>query len=290
MALLDGDSSGTKKQQQQPQKRQQRHSRNYKTFKVRVLVLLFIFLALYVGLEVSYGGFLLSYAVEGPPAIDKDHAAFLTSVFWGAFAVGRLLAIPISKFMSPGLQIISDLLLTAISAMGLVISGRKISSILWVCSATLGLGMASIFPSAVNWVEQYVVMTGKSTAILVVAAATGEMAVPIIVGSLFSSTGPICLMYTVLVISLAVVVIFLLLLRLSIGRSTQRRGVDVDAASVAASGFLSDMDTLDGDENQAGSSPSLFQLGKERKQKMNGKNKKVTFQLTDNAKYTRLDG
>ena len=54
--------------------------------------------------------------------------------------MGRLLAIPLSRALSPAILLLGDIFLTAVSAMGLIISGRKIPSILWVCSATLGLG------------------------------------------------------------------------------------------------------------------------------------------------------
>ena len=73
MALLDGDPyPSTKRQKQQQQRRRERHkSKHEKTFKIRILVLLFVFFALYVGLEVTYGGFILTYAVRGPPKMDK---------------------------------------------------------------------------------------------------------------------------------------------------------------------------------------------------------------------------
>ena len=73
MALLDGDPYPSRKRQQQQQQQQKRRKskREEKAFKVRVLVLLFIFFALYVGMEVTYGGFILTYAVKGPPQMDK---------------------------------------------------------------------------------------------------------------------------------------------------------------------------------------------------------------------------
>ena len=71
MALLDGDPYPSRKRQQQQQQQKRRKSKREKAFKVRVLVLLFIFFALYVGMEVTYGGFILTYAVKGPPQMDK---------------------------------------------------------------------------------------------------------------------------------------------------------------------------------------------------------------------------
>lgn len=261
MALLDGDPrASSRRPPNNPKRRRDHKSKHEKAFKIRALVLLFVFFALYVGMEVTYGGFLLTYAVRGPPKMNKDRGAFLTSVLWGSFSVGRLLAIPLSRALSPAVLLLGDVFITCVSAMGLIISGRKIPSILWVCSATLGLGMSSIFASGVNWAEQYISLTGKSTAVFVVAAATGEMAVPIVVGQLFDTKGPLSLMYVVLGVALASGVVFLLLLRLVIGRKPIRRlgahpeGNGVSGATTAGkveddeetSGFLTDMETLDG--------------------------------------------
>ena len=78
--------------------------------------------------------------------------------------------------------------------------------------------MSSIFASGVNWAEQYISLTGKSTAVLVVAEGVGEMVLPIIVGQLFETKGPLSLTYVVLAVSISCAVVFLLLLRLTIGR------------------------------------------------------------------------
>ena len=123
--------------------------------------------------------------------------------------------------------------------------------------------MSSIFASGINWAEQYISLSGKTTAVLVVAAASGEMLVPIVVGQLFDAKGAISLMYVLLGVAVAVLVIFLLLLRLAIGRKpVGRRRREAGAAGGGGfgggggrmngaadgdlSGFLTDMETLDG--------------------------------------------
>ena len=70
MALLDGEPYPKPKNRTQKRRREHK-SKHEKAFKIRVLVLLFVFFALYVGMEVTYGGFILTYAVRGPPKMDK---------------------------------------------------------------------------------------------------------------------------------------------------------------------------------------------------------------------------
>ena len=186
--------------------------------------------------------------------------------------------------------------------------------------------MSSIFASGVNWAEQYISLTGKSTAVFVVAAATGEMVVPIVVGQLFDTKGPISLMYVVLGVAVTSAIVFLLLLRLVIGRKPMKRlegrsggsGSGCSSGSGGkgnagqdgeeASGFLTDMETLDGpidldDDDEDGDlggrrrddrQTSFFEklrsnnasLGKQEQRKR----KRVTFKLNDknHHEYSKL--
>ncbi len=48
----------------------------------------FLFLMVYVGAEVSAGGYLYSYAVVEDLA-SETAAAYLTSLFWGALTLGK---------------------------------------------------------------------------------------------------------------------------------------------------------------------------------------------------------
>ncbi|PWH13375.1 MAG: hypothetical protein DDG58_14225, partial [Ardenticatenia bacterium] len=71
---------------------------------VALIVLLFI---LYVGTEFAMGGWLYSYAVAMKLA-DTVSAAYLTSVFWGAFTFARLLGVPISMHIRPRYILLGD--------------------------------------------------------------------------------------------------------------------------------------------------------------------------------------
>ena len=185
------------------------------------------------------------------------------------------------------------------------------------------LGMSSIFASGVNWAEQYISLTGKSTAVLVVAAATGEMVVPIVVGQLFDKKGPISLMYVVLVVAICTGIIFLLLLRLAIGRKpinqhqessrcgeggSGRGSGGSNSMECETSGFLTDMETLDGgltiDDEDNGDLGARSRNRNEQtsffdKLRSSNRNnshrpirpsngKRVTFNLNDQHEYRKL--
>eukprot|EP00042_Codosiga_hollandica_P045391 m.461044 g.461044 ORF g.461044 m.461044 type:complete len:138 (-) comp57015_c1_seq57:1927-2340(-) len=82
-----------------------------------IICLAFLLLFLSCGVEVSYGGYVLTYAVKSDDVhFSKDDAAWLTSVYWGAFALGRMLAIGLAVKMRPGHILLCNALGTGIAA------------------------------------------------------------------------------------------------------------------------------------------------------------------------------
>lgn len=188
------------------------------SFRIQMLVLLFIFYFLYVGAEVTYGSLVSRFAVKEFDW-DKRKAAMVASVFWGSFAAGRLLAVFLAKCFNPTPMLIVDLVLTTASLAGLsliksipAIESFISSEVLfWILSSTLGFGLSSIFPTGISWVERYMKVTGKATAVFVVGSALGEMVVPLLTAFLFAKK-PIYLMYTLLVASFLSVVVYIVML------------------------------------------------------------------------------
>eukprot|EP00053_Salpingoeca_punica_P009985 m.89932 g.89932 ORF g.89932 m.89932 type:complete len:535 (-) comp15242_c0_seq2:315-1919(-) len=167
-------------------------------YRTMVLLLACTFLCVYVGLEVSYGGYLFSYAVKYCPIqLEESKAAYLTSVYWGFFALFRLVAVGLAMKCHPIVITIADLLGTILSS-GLMLILHKSETMLWIGTAMFGASMSSIFPSAYHLVEEYIDVSGKAASIIVVGAATGEMALPLFTGYMFdSSYGPVSMLYIV---------------------------------------------------------------------------------------------
>jgi FHS family Na+ dependent glucose MFS transporter 1 len=142
---------------------------------------------MYVGAETGYGGFLIIFATRGPCKMSEAEGQYLTAVYWGSLAVGRVIAIPLSLKLKPSAQLLADLLLCTIGVTlllaGLVVkTGGSNSGFLWAGSAVYGLGMASVFPSAFMQAESLVDLTGRVASVLIVGSATGEMILPLALG------------------------------------------------------------------------------------------------------------
>ena len=215
-----------------------------KGFRVQILILLFMFYFLYVGMEVTYGGLIMTFSVK---YLDwtKAEGTMLTSVFWGAFAVGRGLAIFLAKCVSPVIMLIADLVISCLALGGLVMALDSNHYILWFCTAMLGVGMASIFPTGITWAERYMYITGKATAVFVVGSALGEMALPALTGFLFQSSGPMWLLYIMLGSGILSAVLYIIMQNLASNKGERYERLSRRTSSM--NGITPDGDTNDVD-------------------------------------------
>ena len=154
----------------------------------RLVALIVLFFFLYTGAEVAFGGWIYSYAVGlrlGSHAV----AAYLTSAFWGALTVGRLLAVPVALRFPPRSVLLADCVGCLVSfAILLVGSHSLVATFVGTCG--VGLSMASIFPAALSLAQARMRITGRVTGWFFVGASGGGMTLPWFIGQFFDAVGP----------------------------------------------------------------------------------------------------
>ncbi len=172
-----------------------------------LIFLIMVFYFLYVGAEIGFGGWVFTYLVtlglSGEAA-----AAYLTSAFWGALTVGRLLAIPIAARFRP-YQILLANLIGCLVFTGVIMLWPGSLNAVWVGAIGLGLSMASIFPTMLTFAEGRMEITGRVTGWFFVGASLGGMFLPWFIGQLFESAGPGTMLYAILIDLVFAVLIFL---------------------------------------------------------------------------------
>ncbi|KAK3608533.1 hypothetical protein CHS0354_010392 [Potamilus streckersoni] len=178
--------------------------------RIFLLTLLFIFFFSYVGMEVTYGGLITTFAVEFNHW-SKDRGTMVTAVFWGALATGRGFSIFISKYFHPPCMLVIDLVLMIFGSLVLCTALYAYEPLLWIGTLILGLGMSSVFPTGISWAESRMHLTGKATAVFIVGSALGEMVIPATTGYLYDRYDCIKLMQVMLVLSIFSTVIFIVL-------------------------------------------------------------------------------
>jgi FHS family Na+ dependent glucose MFS transporter 1 len=158
-----------------------------------------------------FGGWIYTYVVE-LDITNEIIAAYLTSIFWGAFTLGRLISIPIAVRFKPNAILAGDLVGCLLS-IGLVLLFPYSITAIWVGAAGFGLSAASLFPTTVSLVGRRVDITGKITSRFVIGSSLGAMIPPWIVGQLYEAVGAQSVLFSILVTLLAGILVFIFVMR-----------------------------------------------------------------------------
>lgn len=175
-----------------------------------IMSMMFLFFLAYIGMETTFGGLLMTFTVNFM-GWTKDKGAIVTAIFWGSLAAGRGFSIFIANCFRPTCMLSVDISLMLVGSVLLSFGISYHSSVLWIGTLTLGFGMSSMFPTAVSWVDQHFKMTGKSTAILVMGSAMGQMVVPVTTGYFYEYYLKMSLMYACLSLSVLLSILFVLM-------------------------------------------------------------------------------
>lgn len=155
----------------------------------RMLPVICALFFIYVGTEVSFGGWLASYAHRMNGAAGQHSFwAVTTSFFWGALLVGRAFAPLALKFHRE--TAVAGGGLTLALAGGLTIVAAHDMTLLIPGAILAGLGMASIFPVSVSLLPRWFKESAASSSSFVFASGNiGGAVLPWLVGVVSTHTG-----------------------------------------------------------------------------------------------------
>jgi FHS family Na+ dependent glucose MFS transporter 1 len=176
------------------------------------LFLLFVlFFVFAVGLELGFGNWIYTFSTRLHLASETG-AAYLTSAFWGAFTVGRLLGIGISSRLRPQIILLTDLA-GSLVAFAILLLWPASSLALWAGTIVMGLSIASVFATGMAFAEQRLSLTGVLTGWILVGGGIGGMVFPWLIGQLFERIGPRITMPVLLANNLIAFALLLALIR-----------------------------------------------------------------------------
>jgi FHS family Na+ dependent glucose MFS transporter 1 len=175
-----------------------------------MIVFMAAFFFLYVGAESSFGGLVFTYA-RTLSLSSEVGAAYLTSGYWGALMVGRLLSIPLAARVRPRYILFANLIGALLSLTLLVLFPGSLT-MLWVGSIGLGFFFSSTFPTILLWADRNIALTGQLTGRFFMGASLGAMTIPWLIGLFIENIGARAMMFTLLGdIGLGLIVFLLLL-------------------------------------------------------------------------------
>ncbi|XP_032477626.1 major facilitator superfamily domain-containing protein 4A isoform X3 [Phocoena sinus] len=155
-------------------------------FAIHITAALVLFMT--DGLTGAYSAFVYSYAVEKPLSVGHKVAGYLPSLFWGFITLGRLISIPISSRVKPATMVFVNVVGVVVTFLVLLVFSYNVV-FLFVGTASLGLFLSSTFPSMLAYTEDILQYKGCATTVLVTGAGVGEMALQMLVGSIFQARG-----------------------------------------------------------------------------------------------------
>ena len=154
-----------------------------------------LFLFFYVGAEVSFSGWLYTYAVT-LKLVNAAGAAYVTSAFWLAFTIGRLISIPVAVRFTPK-QVLPLASCGCLAILALVIILHSSVGLLWLLAIGLGFCMAPIWPTGFTLAGQSINMTGRISGVVLVGDSLGGMVLPWLAGQVIGTAGAQVIIYLV---------------------------------------------------------------------------------------------
>jgi FHS family Na+ dependent glucose MFS transporter 1 len=178
-----------------------------------ILIFSATLLFFYVGAEVGFGGWIYTYALELNLA-NETTAAYLSSAFWGAFSVGRLISIPLATRLRPRIMMNLNFVGCLLSAIIILLfPGSWV--VLWGGTLLMGIAMASIFPVTITLAERRMPISGQTAGWFFFGGGLGSMLMPWLIGQLFEPVGPLVTMYVILIALVLDFMVFIGMLRFS---------------------------------------------------------------------------
>ena len=183
-------------------------------FKIKFIIIGTFILFLYFGSILSFDSYLTTFCVESKLRMSQSRGALLSTVFWSAFIIARLIACFYAGAISDLKIIIVDLVGIVLSALPMSFFVEYHEWVIWLSIIVYGFFMASLGPAAISYTNMYIDVSGKIAAIYMLGAAVGETVAPFVIGKLFELE-PMVLMYTVTIISVMLIPLTVLCVKIA---------------------------------------------------------------------------
>ena len=181
--------------------------------RTTIIWVIAIFFFAFVGVEVGYGDWLSAYSIKAGLA-DQQAAILLSSTYWGAFTISRLISIPLATRIKPKKILLADVA-GSVLGLGMVFLFPDRSEILWLGTVILGFSVASLFPTMMTFAEGLLPMTGKVTSIFFVSGSVGSIFLPWLIGRSVEDLGPNFIIQVLFLTLLLAAAVFVVLMRVS---------------------------------------------------------------------------
>ncbi|XP_075218706.1 uncharacterized protein LOC142323231 [Lycorma delicatula] len=177
------------------------------------------FLFLCVGLQATITQLLSLYALKIRNTLPST-SDNLQNIFSTSFTSMRFASVFFAISFSPDTLLVINIVTFTCGTFILTSLGNKSNEALCTGCSMIGLGLATMVPTTILWIEQYIRVSNKITVVFVVGSTLGEMLLPFMVYKLMISDSDMFLYVTILVNILTSIT--LICLWLLMGKCTQK--------------------------------------------------------------------
>ena len=177
-----------------------------KAFKIIMLILQFLFYYLAIWCSFIIANFISTFVIKSLKWNAK-YGSIMASVYRISQWLGKIAAIPMSYFISPGKMVFVDLIFASFACVLLLFIPIVSENIIWIGTALAGFSLSSMLPYMFLWVSSCIQMTGSIAALQIVAASFGMMTAGPLAGYVFQEYSHIWLIYLCLISSVSGIII-----------------------------------------------------------------------------------
>ncbi|KAL3184156.1 hypothetical protein MRX96_032443 [Rhipicephalus microplus] len=178
---------------------------------VRFTRIVLAMMCLYIGMEVAFEGttsqMVATYAVKSRLHFSKALAARLESTYYLSFAASRLTASLVTIKLPIFWVLVSVQVILIPTVVTLAVLGSSSSTVLWICTALLGVGQGPVYAAIISWTSGNINLSNKMMGLVAVTDGIGSMTAPVVVGQ-FLDSDPNVFLYMCLSTSMLCALIF----------------------------------------------------------------------------------
>lgn len=116
------------------------------SFPVFVQIMFVLFFFVYVGIETGFGGWIPTFSLQEEVTNDQSKAAYLTAIFYGSLAVGRIVSVPVSICLSSTAMTRIQLLVSLVGSIMIFCFAETSYSLACISCSVFGAGLSGLFP------------------------------------------------------------------------------------------------------------------------------------------------
>gem|GEM_PF-677601 len=148
----------------------------------KILALVAVGYFFYIGVEAGAAGWLSTHLIAVGWGIQE--AAVSTAAFWVAFTIGRIAAVPFTRYFSAPTLTVGAMVLTALAMLVAITP-----NFMFIGYLLVGAFCAPVFPLGIAWISESLPGNPRATGALVLVVTTGAAILPFLTGGVMDEVG-----------------------------------------------------------------------------------------------------